>query len=70
MTDFLKVYFVKNQFYLVISIWGVTVIFLRDVTIGIRAKVLKIFLNISGLVGSEIIDVVVCCVFVLNVTKA
>ena len=24
MSDFLKVYFVKNQFYLVISIWGVT----------------------------------------------
>jgi len=24
MTDFLKVYFMKNQFYLVISLWGVT----------------------------------------------
>ena len=44
-----------------------SVIFLRDVTIGIKAKVLKIFLNILGLVGSELIDVVVCCVFVLNV---
>jgi len=24
MSEFLKVYFVKNEFYLVISIWGVT----------------------------------------------
>jgi len=24
MFDFLKVYFVKNQFYLIISVWGVT----------------------------------------------
>jgi len=46
-----------------------SVIFLRDVTIGIRAKVLKIFLNILGLVGNELIDVVVCCVFVLNVEE-
>jgi len=45
------------------------VIFLRDVIIGIRAKVLKIFLNILGLVGSELIDMIVCCVIELNVEK-
>jgi len=47
MTDFLKVYFMKNQFYLVISLWGVT--------FGIRAYDFKM---ICGPWGSELIAIV------------
>ena len=48
MSDFLKVYFMKNKFYLVISIWGVTLLPTEKVENNIIEYYINIHENIRG----------------------